>query len=94
MDALDDAAVRARLANLPEWTLDAEGMIRRTFAFGTFMEGIDFVNRLARAAESAEHHPDVDIRYTKITVALTTHDAGGLTEKDFSLAQLADEAAR
>jgi 4a-hydroxytetrahydrobiopterin dehydratase len=62
------------------------------FAFGDFRAGMAFVNKVADAAEAADHHPDIDIRYNKVRLALVTHDAGGLTNKDFDLAALADNA--
>jgi len=57
----------------------------------TFPEGIAFVDRIALAAETAAHHPDIDIRYTKITIALSTHDSGGLTQKDIDLAGVIEQ---
>lgn len=77
------------LKKLPEW--DHEGnKIVRVVEFDDFMEGIDFVNAIAEIAEDAGHHPDLDIRWCTITVALTTHDAGGLTESDFEVARKID----
>ena len=58
----------------------------KTFTWPTFAQGIAFVTRVATAADAMNHHPDIDIRYTKITVALSTHDAGGITELDLKLA--------
>ena len=55
------------------------------------MQSIDFVNRVARKAQKADHHPDIDIRFDKVTLSLTTHDEGGITKKDFSLARQCDE---
>ena len=55
------------------------------------MKGIEFVNRVARKAQKLDHHPDIDIRFDKVTLKLTTHDEGGITEKDFSLARQCDE---
>ena len=62
-------------------------MITKTFQFRNFLTGIDFVTQLARAAETADHHPDIDIRYTKIVCTLSTHSAGGITQKDLDLAR-------
>ena len=56
------------------------------------MTGIDFVHRIAKKAQKINHHPDIDIRFDKVTLTLTTHDEGGITEKDFSLARQCDEA--
>ena len=89
---LADSAVQAWLAVLRGWNLQ-EGMIVRTFAFADFAAAMRFVNAIAQAAEAADHHPDIDIRYNKVTLALTTHDSGGLTEKDFALAAEADTIA-
>ena len=77
------------LAQHPEWKLEG-GMIRRTYEAPTFLKGIDFVQRVAQAAEAADHHPDIDIRWRKVTLALVTHDAGGLTSRDTKLAAEAD----
>jgi 4a-hydroxytetrahydrobiopterin dehydratase len=74
-----------RLAGMPGWKVDA-GELVKTFSFKDFREAIAFVNRVGEAAESAGHHPDIDIRYNRVRLALITHDAGGLTEKDFNLA--------
>ncbi|WP_309711962.1 4a-hydroxytetrahydrobiopterin dehydratase [Armatimonas sp.] len=89
---LTDSAVQAALALHPGWSLQ-DGMISRTFAFADFVAAMRFVNAVADAAEAADHHPDIDIRYNKVTLALTTHDSGGLTEKDFALAAQADTLA-
>ena len=61
--------------------------IRRTWAFADFRGSMAFVQRVADLAEAANHHPDIDIRYSKVTLALSTHDAGGLTARDFALAE-------
>lgn len=70
---------------LPEWKVDGE-VLRRTFEFSNFTAAMGFVTKVAILAEKANHHPDIDIRWNKVTLALTTHDAGGLSEKDVSLA--------
>jgi 4a-hydroxytetrahydrobiopterin dehydratase len=90
---LSDAEVQAWLGKHPGWELE-QGMIRRTFAFADFRTTMGFVNRVADAAEAADHHPDIDIRYSKVTLALVTHDAGGLTRRDVALAERADDLAR
>ena len=64
--------------------------ITRTFEFPTFPAAIAFVNRIADVAEKMDHHPDIDIRYTKVTCSLSTHSAGGITAKDFKLAEEID----
>lgn len=73
------------LARLPGWAI-VDGELVREFRFDGFLEAIRFVNAVAGVAEEAGHHPDLDIRYSRVKVALTTHDAGGITEKDFGLA--------
>jgi 4a-hydroxytetrahydrobiopterin dehydratase len=92
MEVLDDAAVQSALRELPGWTRDGDEIVK-TFEFDTFPSAIAFVDRVAEAAEAANHHPDVDIRYSKITCRLTSHDSGGLTEKDTSLAKRLDQLA-
>lgn len=77
---------------VPQWTVDRD-VLRRTFAFADFLEAMRFVNAVAGAAETAGHHPDIDIRWNRVTLALTTHDAGGLTARDFSLATGVDVLA-
>ncbi len=74
-----------RLHALPGWRV-SEQQLTHTFEFKEFLAGIRFVDEVAKLAEAAAHHPDIDIRYTKIIIHLSTHDAGGITEKDFSLA--------
>lgn len=87
-----EAAARA-VAALPAWTLGGE-TIRKTFTFRDFQESVAFVVALAFKAEAAGHHPDIDIRWNRVTLALTTHDAGGLTDKDVSLAGTIEALAR
>ncbi len=85
MAGLSDSEIASRLEDLPEWSYE-DGQITRTFSFDTFLAGIDFVVKVANAAETADHHPDVDIRYSNIKVAMSSHDVGGITERDFKLA--------
>ena len=75
----------AKAAKLGNWTLRGN-VIARCFRFVDFAVAIRFVNRVARLAEAANHHPDIAISYNSVRLALTTHDEGGLTEKDFKLA--------
>jgi 4a-hydroxytetrahydrobiopterin dehydratase len=84
------AQTKAALRFLPEWTKKGSTILR-TFQFRDFATAIEFVNAVARLAERASHHPDIDIRWNKVTLSLTTHDEGGLTEKDFDLAMKADQ---
>ncbi len=86
---MDEARVILALSALPQWKRDGQ-IISRTYVFPDFVAAMKFVNVVADLAEQAQHHPDVDIRWNKVTLALTTHDAGGLTEKDFALAKQCD----
>jgi 4a-hydroxytetrahydrobiopterin dehydratase len=79
-------AVQAKLSQLPDWNLSGK-TITCTRTFKDFITAVAFVNRLVDPAEAAGHHPDLSISYNKVVIALTTHDAGGLTDKDFALAQ-------
>ena len=92
MPKLTPTEIKAALARLPDWKRNG-AVIRRTCEFADFAAAMKFVNVVARAAEKAGHHPDVDIRWNRVTLALTTHDAGGLTEKDFALAAQCDRLA-
>lgn len=89
MPGLDEQARQGFLATHSEWSLDAE-TITRTFTFADFNEAMGFVNRVALASEVADHHPDIDIRWNRVTIALSTHEAGALTGKDTSLASQFD----
>jgi 4a-hydroxytetrahydrobiopterin dehydratase len=85
----DEAKIFLALASVPNWQKSGD-VISRTFEFKDFPAAIKFVEAVAQLAEEAWHHPDIDIRWNKVTLALMTHDAGGLTEKDFSLAKKID----
>lgn len=87
--AFSEAQIEERLARLEGWQRTGSE-IRRTYTFETFPGAIEFVNRVAGLAEAADHHPDIDIRYTRVTLALSTHSAGGLTGRDFDLAERID----
>ncbi|HEY5578251.1 MAG TPA: 4a-hydroxytetrahydrobiopterin dehydratase [Acidimicrobiia bacterium] len=82
---LESQARAEFLASYPAWELQGEA-ISRTFAFRDFSEAVGFVTRVAMLAEVADHHPDIDIRWNKVTLSLTTHHAGSLTQKDTDLA--------
>lgn len=86
---LDESAIEDALKKLPEWELDGDS-ITRTIEFEEFMEGVDFINDVAEIAEELQHHPDISVQYTKITLVLTTHQSNGLTELDFETAQRID----
>ena len=92
MPSLPLEALRTLGSTVPDWTRRG-AVIRRTYEFTDFPLAMKFVNAVARAAERVQHHPDIDIRWNKVTLALTTHDAGGLTEKDFALARRCDALA-
>jgi len=89
---LDGDTIQEQLRGLSEWSIQ-DGALTKTFAFADFVQAMQFVNRLADAAEAAQHHPDIDIRYSKVTIALTTHDSGGITKNDFALAHKAEAIA-
>ncbi len=89
MEKLTDGQIETALNSVPEWS-EVGGEIQRTYQFADFNESMGFVNKIAKIAEDLQHHPDVLIRYNKVTLTLTTHDAGGITEKDFDLARKID----
>ncbi|MBX3353774.1 MAG: 4a-hydroxytetrahydrobiopterin dehydratase [Phycisphaeraceae bacterium] len=91
MQKLETPQIEERLKLIPEWS-ETNGAIQRTYLFKDFAGAIRFVNRVADLAEGADHHPDILIRYNKVTLTLSTHDAGGITGKDFDLATKADKA--
>ena len=81
-----------KIKSLKGWTLDGDA-IKKQFTFAGFPEAVAFVNRLVPGAESADHHPDVLINYKRVTLTYSTHDQGGLTDKDFTGAAMADRVA-
>lgn len=88
---LTDDAVRQAMENLPGWKRERDE-ISKTFTFDDFKQAMEFVNRVADEAEAAQHHPDIDIRYNKVTMGLSTHSEGGLTDKDMHMAGRIDAA--
>ena len=84
------AQIKSALARIAGWK-KKDAIISRTFQFKDFPAAIRFVDAVAELAEQAWHHPDIDIRWNKVTLTLTTHDAGGLTKMDFVLARKFDE---
>ena len=90
MPALVAKTISLELKAVPDWSKRAKTILR-TFKFEGFLNGIEFVNRIAKTAQKLNHHPDIDIRYDKVTLTLTTHDEGGITKKDFTLARQCDE---
>jgi 4a-hydroxytetrahydrobiopterin dehydratase len=92
MEKLSDTEIQTRLADLPDWS-ELNGAIQRTFQFPDFVSSMQFVNQVADAAEGLNHHPDILIRYNKVTLTLSTHDASGITDRDFDLALQIDRMA-
>ncbi len=92
MPPLSETEISIRLASVPSWRIES-GQLSRTFTHRDFPAALAFVNKVGAAAEKAAYHPDIDIRYNKVRLALVTHDAGGLTAKDFDLAAKIDELA-
>ena len=89
---LSDSEIAESLKKVPEWSELGEA-IQRTYAFENFVVAMQFVERVALAAETDQHHPDILIRYNKVTMTLSTHDAGGITAKDFLAAAKYDSQA-
>jgi 4a-hydroxytetrahydrobiopterin dehydratase len=94
-ELLSDSEVADRLRNLPGWSAAnaATSALTRTLKFDDFKAALNFVNRVGDEAEGLNHHPDIDIRWNKVTLTLSTHSAGGLTERDFTLAHRIDDRA-
>ena len=90
-ERLSDITIQRELGNLTGWSRRGDA-ITKTFQFRNFLTGIGFVSAVAKAAEAADHHPDIDIRYTKVTCTLSTHSAGGITQKDLDMARKIDQA--
>jgi 4a-hydroxytetrahydrobiopterin dehydratase len=93
MTLLSKTQIDDALKTLDGWTRDGDA-IRKQFTFKGFPEAVAFVNRLVPDAERADHHPDITINYRRVTLSWSTHDQGGLTEKDIAGAQMADRHAR
>jgi 4a-hydroxytetrahydrobiopterin dehydratase len=85
MAALSDNEIRSKLVSVPDWQIES-GELVRTFLFKDFRESLAFVNKVGEAAEQAGHHPDIDIRYNTVTMALVSHDSGGVTQRDVRMA--------
>ena len=90
---LSDLEIQRALGGLAGWSRRGDS-ITKTFTFERFPDAIAFVDRVARLAEEMNHHPDIDIRYTRVTMTLSTHDAGGITRSDLTLAERIESAAR
>lgn len=89
---LNQTQIEAELLNAPDWA-EVSGKIQRTFQLADFEAAMAFVNGLAEYAERVQHHPDMLIRFNKVTISVNTHDAGGITAKDFALAHEAERLA-
>jgi 4a-hydroxytetrahydrobiopterin dehydratase len=92
MSTLSATEIASHLKLRPDWKIE-HGELVRIFKFETFPAAIAFVNEIANLAEEAGHHPDIDIRYNQVKLALVSHDAGGITVKDFAIAAGADKLA-
>ncbi|HWN96964.1 MAG TPA: 4a-hydroxytetrahydrobiopterin dehydratase [Methylomirabilota bacterium] len=93
MAKLTPAQIKAALPKVKNWK-KKRAEITRTFHFKDFMGAMAFVNKVAKVAEEANHHPDIDIRWNKVTLTLATHSEGGLTQKDFDVAKKVDALAK
>jgi 4a-hydroxytetrahydrobiopterin dehydratase len=91
-DLLSDEEIEARLAELEGWERDGD-KIRKTFERGDFVGSVEFVKSLVEPAEGMGHHPDLELSWDKVTISITNHAAGGLTENDFELAAKIDAIA-
>ena len=89
---LSDLEIRRALGALPGWSRKGDAL-SKTYSFARFADGIRFVNQVAELADSMNHHPDIDVRYTNITFTLSTHDAGGITQRDLDLGKAIEQAA-
>ncbi|HTX39997.1 MAG TPA: 4a-hydroxytetrahydrobiopterin dehydratase [Bryobacteraceae bacterium] len=85
-------ALHARAAALPGWNVEEEQRLCKTFRFPNFQTALDFVNRVGAAAEELGHHPDLHLAWGRVDATTWSHDAGGITERDFALAARIDEA--
>jgi len=91
MAVLSAEIIQEKLAKMPGWSYQGKELHKK-YTFKSFLPGIEFVNQIAQAAESAGHHPDITINYNVVGISLSTHSAGGVTEKDFDLAGKIDQA--
>ena len=95
MPKLSEREIATMLAEHPDWELDSEsGAIVRNLEFPTFADAIAFIDRIAPIADENDHHPDIDIRYRRLKVALISHDVGGLSKRDSRMARLIDEQVK
>lgn len=92
-EALPQSDVESRLKSFPNWTQKNNALVR-VLEFPTYLDGLEFVNKLGHEAERMDHHPSIVLDYKKVTVKYSTHSAGGITELDFQAAELVDRLAR
>ena len=90
MPLMNETEITSRSQSAAGWQREGADIVRQ-FGFEDFIQAMEFVNEVAELAEAAGHHPDIDIRYNKVRLALSSHDAGGLTQRDFDLASSIDE---
>jgi 4a-hydroxytetrahydrobiopterin dehydratase len=90
---LSDLEIQRALGGLPGWSRRGD-TLTKTYTFEKFADGVAFVGRVAKVADEMDHHPDIDIRYTKILMSLSTHDAGGITQSDLTLGERIEDASR
>jgi 4a-hydroxytetrahydrobiopterin dehydratase len=90
LSPLPEPEIRSKLETLPDWTLNPKGEITKTFEFKDFAHALLFVNSVGYFSEKMDHHPDIDIRWNKVTLTLISHSAKGLTQLDFTLAGQVD----
>ena len=91
MAKLTDAQIGQELASLPGWECRDNSLCKQ-FRFKEFMDGIHFIGQVAQMAEAADHHPDIQVNYTRVTFSCSTHSEGGITEKDTRLARQIEQA--
>ena len=92
MSALSKTEIHDKLKAMPQWSHVGKSITKK-FTFKSFMPAIDFVNKIAGAAEKAGHHPDITINYSVVGISLSTHSEGGITDRDFALAKEIDQIA-
>lgn len=92
MELLDDTAIAERLRAVPGWERREQAIVK-TFTRKDFADALTFVNQVGEIAEEINHHPDIDIRWNKVTMSLSTHFLGGITENDFGLAERIERVA-
>lgn len=92
MSLLSDEQIEEQLYGLTDWERDGDAILKR-YVFASFVEAIDFINAIALLAEAADHHPEIHNVYNRVTITLSTHDAGGITENDTTMAAEIEEIA-